>query len=113
MTTIKAFIQRHPVLSYFALVFAISWGVGLIVLGPAGFLGTEPISEAQFILFVVLGPLTGPSVAGILSSGLIYGKAGLHDIRSRLYRWLVGPRWDAVALVTVPLLTTSTNLALS
>lgn len=26
MTTIKAFIKRHPLLSYFALTFAISWG---------------------------------------------------------------------------------------
>ena len=26
MKTIKAFIKRHPVLSYFALTFAISWG---------------------------------------------------------------------------------------
>jgi hypothetical protein len=26
MKTIKAFIKRHPLLSYFALTFAISWG---------------------------------------------------------------------------------------
>jgi hypothetical protein len=26
MTTIKAFIKSHPVLSYYVLVFAISWG---------------------------------------------------------------------------------------
>jgi len=26
MTTIKAFIKSHPLLSYYALVFAISWG---------------------------------------------------------------------------------------
>src|SRR3990170_7381325 len=26
MTTIKAFIKRHPLLTYFALAFAVSWG---------------------------------------------------------------------------------------
>ncbi len=32
----RAFIQRHPVATYYVLVFAISWGGGVIVLGPAG-----------------------------------------------------------------------------
>ena len=35
MTTIKAFIKSHPVLSYFALVLAISWG-GMLLLILAG-----------------------------------------------------------------------------
>ena len=26
MATVKAYIKGHPVLSYYALVFAISWG---------------------------------------------------------------------------------------
>jgi hypothetical protein len=26
MTTIKAFIKQHPLLSYYVLTFAISWG---------------------------------------------------------------------------------------
>ena len=29
MTTIKAFVKRHPLLSFYALAFAITWG-GLI-----------------------------------------------------------------------------------
>jgi len=32
MTNIASFIRRHPVLSYFALTFAISWG-GVLILG--------------------------------------------------------------------------------
>ena len=42
MTTIKAFIKRHPVLTYIALTFAISWGGILIVIGfgPSGFSAT-------------------------------------------------------------------------
>jgi predicted tellurium resistance membrane protein TerC len=37
MTTITTFIKRYPLLSYFALVFAISWGGTLIAAGTDGF----------------------------------------------------------------------------
>jgi hypothetical protein len=33
MTTIKAFIKLQPLLSYFTLTFAISWGGMLFVVG--------------------------------------------------------------------------------
>ena len=36
MTTTKALIKSHPLLSYFALTFAISWGNILIVAGGPG-----------------------------------------------------------------------------
>ena len=112
MSTIKAFIKRHPVPTYYALVFAISWGGGLIVIGPGGILGAKPISGAR-LPFVYLAALAGPSVAGILLAGLVHGRAGLRDFRSRLFRWRVGVRWYAVALLTAPLLMTATLFALS
>ena len=34
---------------------------------------------------------------------LAYGRVGLRDLRSRLFRWRVGVRWYAVALLTAPL----------
>jgi uncharacterized protein len=36
MRTVTAFIKRHPVLTYYALVFAISWGGMLLVIGRPG-----------------------------------------------------------------------------
>ena len=57
--------------------------------------------------------LVGPSVAGILLTGFVYGKAGLRQLLHRLLRWRVGARWYAVALLTVPLLVTAVLLALS
>jgi hypothetical protein len=41
MTTIRAFIKRNPVLTYYALTFALSWGGILIVVGPGGIPGTR------------------------------------------------------------------------
>ena len=112
MTTIKAFIKKHPLLTYFILTFAISWGGILISIGPSGILGTKEVS-AGLLPFVYLATLLGPSVAGILSTGLVSGRVGLRELLSRLLRWRVGVRWYAVALLTAPLSATAVLLALS
>jgi CAAX protease family protein len=109
---ISAFAKRHPVVTYYNLMFAISWGFGLIVLGPDGFVGKKPISGAQLPL-VYVAALAGPSVAGLLSIGLMRGRQGMQDLLSRLFKWQVSPGWYAVALLTAPVLTTLTLLALS
>jgi membrane protease YdiL (CAAX protease family) len=114
MKTIKAFIKRHPLLSYFALAFAISWGGILIAvgLGPGGFSAT-PQQLQMAVPYAVPAMILGPSVAGILLTGLLYGRAGLREFRSRLLRWRVGARWYAVALLTAPLSMMAVLLALS
>src|SRR5918995_3387161 len=103
MTTITALIKRHPLLSYFALTFAISWGVIVLVVGPGGLPGT-PEQFETLIPLVGLAMLAGPPVAGILLIGLVHGRAGLRDLLARMARWRVGARWYAVALLTAPLL---------
>jgi hypothetical protein len=112
MTAFRAFIQRHPVLTYYALVFAISWGGILIVVGPGGFPATKAQSETLFPL-VLLALFAGPSVAGIVLTGLVHGRAGFRDLLARMTRWRVGARWYAVALLTAPLLVAATLLAFS
>jgi membrane protease YdiL (CAAX protease family) len=113
MKTVKALIKRHPLLSYFALAFAISWGGVLIVAGgPGGISANSEASEMQ-VTFLYPALIVGPSVAGILLTALLYGKAGLRELRSRLLKWQVGARWYAVALLTAPLSVTAALLALS
>jgi membrane protease YdiL (CAAX protease family) len=113
MATIKAFIQRQPVLTYFALTFVISWGGILLVIGgPSRILR---VSEQFDTLLptVILAILAGPSIAGILLMAFVYGKAGLRDLRSRLLKWRVGICWYAVALLLAPLLMLTIYLVLS
>ena len=67
MTAIKAFIKRHPVLTYFALTFAISWGGVLLVIGgPGGRASTAWQSDPR-LPFMAVAMLAGPSVSGMLS----------------------------------------------
>jgi membrane protease YdiL (CAAX protease family) len=113
MKTIRAFIKSHPLLTYFALAFAISWGGVLIVAGGPGAISanSEPSETQLTLLYPAL--LVGPSVAGILLTALLYGRAGLREFRSRLFKWRAGARWYAVAFLTAPLSVTAALLALS
>lgn len=92
------FIKKNSPLIYFTLTFVISWGVVLVLAGPNGI----PVAEDQA---VVLGMalLLGPSVAGILLTGLTSGRDGFRKLSSHLLRWRVSARWYAVALLTAPL----------
>jgi len=112
MTTIKAFIRNRPVTAYFLLTFAISWAGFLLVVGPTGFGSTSWQSDARFP-FAILAMLAGPSIAGILLTGLIAGRAGLREVLRQLLRWRVGAGWYAVALVPAPLLAGAVLLGLS
>jgi hypothetical protein len=97
VTTIKAFIMRHPVATYFALTFAISWGGVLMVLGPGGIPGTAEQVET-LLPFAVLALLAGPSVAGVLMTdgvGRARAEAALRRPYDRAHR---GPPVGSVAL---------------
>lgn len=113
MSTVSASIERHSLLIYFALAFAISWGAVLVVIGGPGRIPGTTEQAEMLLPFVVLAMLPGPAVAGILLTGLVYGKGGLRDVLSRMLRWRVGARWYAVALVGAPVLVTAVLLALS
>lgn len=113
MTSLIAFVKRHPVLIYYVLTFAISWGIGLLAVGGlAGFPATAEEARNLLPLFV-LALVAGPSVAGVLMTVLVDGRTGLRDLLARFCLWRVGARWYAVALLTAPLAVLATLLALS
>src|SRR5829696_6051180 len=112
MKAIGASIKRHPLLSYFALVFAITWGGFLLAVGPGGI----PATKEEFTtmpLGAILAELTGPSVAGIMLTGFVYGREGFRTLFTRITKWRVGARWYAVALLTAPLVSTAVLIPLS
>ena len=112
MTAIEAFVTRRAVRIYFALAFAVSWAGVLFVVGPGGIPTTvEHLMTIGPAMYVAM--LAGPSVAGLLMTGLVSGRAGLREVLARLLTWRVGGRWYAVALLTAPFLAMAVSLALS
>ena len=113
MATIKAFIKKHKVLTYYGMVFTISWGsLLLIASGPYQIPGTKEQVDRLFPI-ALLSLFAGPSVSGILMNGLVSGRAGLRELFSRLLQWRVAARWYAIAVLFAPLLVTAVLLALS
>jgi hypothetical protein len=113
MPTISTYIKRHPVLIYYALTFAISWGGLLLAIGGPGAIWRINERFEMLLPLMILTLLAGPSISGVLLTGIFYGKTGLRDFLSHLLRWRVGARWYAVALLTAPLLFLAILLPLS
>jgi membrane protease YdiL (CAAX protease family) len=112
VTTISAFMRRHPAASYFVLAIAISWSGILAIVLPTAF--PAPVSEAErLFVLVYLAMLAGPSVAGLTITAVVGGREALRDYWNRLLAWRVGLRWYAVALCTAPLAMAITLLSLS
>ena len=112
MTTVQAFIKRHSVLIYFVLTLLISWGGLLMIVGPGGMLGVAAV-PAERMPFLLLAMVLGPTIAGLLMTGLVYGRAGFGELLSRLRRWRVGAGWYLIAVLTAPGLLAGTLLLLS
>lgn len=112
MDALAGFARRHPGLTYYALVFLISWGGILLLAGPRGIPGTpEQVTTLMPIVLVAL--FAGPSIAGVVCTGLVHGRSGFRDLLSRGIRWRVGVRGYATALLPAPLLVTATIFGLS
>lgn len=109
----KNFIRRHPVLSYYLLVFAISWGGMLLLIGgPGNIPGTKEQAERLFFPALII-MFAGPFVSGILMNFLIDGKEGLGSLFSQLLKWRIGGRWYAIAVFTGPILVAAVLFGLS
>lgn len=99
----KAFIQRHPVATYFGLVLLISYGSFLLVVGPKLLRGaSEQPTDAEYILFPIID--FGVCLVGLALTGILDGRKGLRTLFARLGRVRVDGRWYVVALLTPPVL---------
>jgi hypothetical protein len=93
---VKVFMQRHPVVSYFGLVYLISYGGFYVVVGPKLLRGETMQSTDAFLLFPVI--VVGVCLVGIALTSIVDGRNGLRDLFLRMVLWWDGARWYAVLL---------------
>jgi uncharacterized protein len=104
-------LRRRPLLSYFVLAYGITW-IGIGLAGVLTRFQGDPMPMERFPL-VLLAMLLGPSVAGVVMTAVVGGRAGLQYLGARMRRWRVAPRWYAVALLTNPIVTLTVLLSLT
>ena len=113
MKTITDLIKKNPVVTYFIITFTISWGGTILVMSGSGGIPTTKEQFDMQLPIAILLMIVGPSAAGLLLTGIVYGRAGFRDLLSRLLKWRVSLRWYAIALLTGPIVLMATLLALS
>lgn len=84
----KAFFQRHRLVAFFVLAFALSWYPWLLALLQGRLTGPNPL---------------GPLIAAIVLTAIVSGRAGLRAFFSRLVHWRFGAKWYAL-IFAIPLL---------
>jgi membrane protease YdiL (CAAX protease family) len=95
-------LKRHQLVAFFAITFAITWGGWFLLLAlQSGVLPFKLDSESlgANLMFRLSG--WGPTIAAIVLTALLSGKAGLREFFSRIVRWRVGLQWYAVALFSL------------
>jgi CAAX protease family protein len=74
----------------------------IVVIGPGG----SPGKGSQFdnlMPWVALAMVAGPTISGLLMTGVVGGLAGYRDLIGHLTKWRVGPGWYAMPLLPAPL----------
>jgi uncharacterized protein len=87
-------LARHPLVSYFLLAFALSWGYWWLIWAPLDLPG----------VLLPLGGYLGPAVSAFLVAAISAGKPGVLGLLRSCVRWRVGVPWYLVALLGVPAL---------
>jgi len=92
MSRLSSVIKRQPLIAFFVLTYALSWG--FLPIKALGFLPAGPLLAALIVI-----PIT-------------QGLSGLRELGSRMIRWRVRWYWYAVAL-GLPLAVLLTTVALN
>lgn len=94
---LRGLVRRHPVRSFFALAYVISWSWWVLLVSRGD------VVHAGVGWPTHLPGLVGPAVAAVVVTAATEGWAGLGDLGCRMARWRVGVRWWLVVAATFAL----------
>ena len=105
-----AMARRRPLSVYLALVWiatVVVFAVPFLSNSGLGILDLDLPGTAPFILLLAIWL----AVAAFITAGLAGGRAGIRDLRRRVFRFRVQPGWFVVAVLLLPLTALLTAVA--
>lgn len=97
--SLTTWVNQHALLAYIVLTFGLTWPLMLAeVLGSWGVIPFR-LSLAGAGLLLTLPMAYGPTIAALIMTGVISGKAGIRTLLGRLLIWRVSWQWYAAALL--------------
>ncbi len=109
--SIRGFIERHTLVAYFVLAFAISWAASFATLGSKFFRG-QPLLLTDAVPGLI-GMILGPFLSSLILTAILDGSAGVRALFASMGKWRVGLRWWAAALLIFPVILLIVLLALA
>lgn len=97
MNPIVSFIKRQPLIAFYILAFALTWGAGWAA---DTFYTGSTLSGLLVLPFLFLS--AGPLIGALVVTAVTGGKAGVIALLRKFLIWRVGWRWYAVALLLTP-----------
>jgi|WetSurMetagenome_2_1015567.scaffolds.fasta_scaffold208301_2 uncharacterized protein len=99
--TANSAVKSHPLLSYFVLVFAITWGVGAVCLfAPTVVKSIAPGPALTNPLFYIA--VYAPSITSLILTAFFGGAVELRRLAARFIPWRAGVRWYLFVLAGFP-----------
>ena len=90
----STWIKNNSLIIYFALAYAVTWGVEIPLA-----LSTRGLIEVQIPMAIHYLGAFGPMVAALVVTALSEGKVGIRALLRRLFKWQVELRYYAFAIL--------------
>lgn len=96
---LQAVLRQHPLFFFFLMSYAFSWIISIPYV-----LSAWDVLPGDYTFLFILKPFVGPTLAAIIMTRIMEGKAGLSHLRKRLGQRRAGWQWYLFVLLGIPAL---------
>jgi uncharacterized protein len=101
-SSLRQVMRQHPLFSFFFMAYAFTWIISLPYILSVWDILPRDSTFASILFF--FKPFAGPTLAAIIMTGTIDGKAGVRRLWNRMTQWHAGWRWYLFILLGIPAL---------
>ena len=98
----RAFAKRHPLTTYFALAYALTWIFVIPIMLSQRGLGIINLPDPLLLVFLLVSTYSGPLPAALIVTSVLDGREGRRQLWRRVFQWRVGLGWYLLVLVAYP-----------